>query len=92
MARDREDAHTLKNHTLGGGTPCRIPSAFSWTSPVLRHALRGRMTLERISLYRSIAQNDLKIDIVVFAVEHVDVRVTPCAATSRRRQDGGECA
>ena len=41
---------------------------------VLRRALRGRATLERVSLYRSIAQKDLNIDIVVFAVEHVDVR------------------
>lgn len=41
---------------------------------VLRRALRGRPTLERIPLYRSIAIDDLKVDIVVFAVEHVDAR------------------
>ncbi len=40
---------------------------------VLARAMRGRPTIERVGLYRSVAL-ELGVDIVVFCVERVDVK------------------
>lgn len=41
---------------------------------VLLRAMRGKPTIERIALYRSVALDDLGVDIAVFSIEGIDVR------------------